>query len=203
MTAKETYKIWAPPGAKWVDWVRPVPFVAIDKANGAHSTTNYTIPPIYYLSERRDNTALFLDLPRHSAIEEGLALAQLGYRPIPLYNGTYEQDGALALVDCHLENALVWGARELEKLELVLDAPPAFLLDSNRTHRHKMAVSVYDNSWDLYGQDIPSAGYFRENGIERIIVRGAKMQKDLKRIFKGFKKAGLAIGFTNGLEEAK
>jgi hypothetical protein len=203
MTAKDIYKIWAPPGARWVDWVRPVPFVAIKDSAAVISATNYTIPPIYYMNERRDNTALFLDLPRHSAIEEGLALAQLGYRPIPLYNGTYEPAGAMALVDCHLESALVWGARELEKLELATDAPPAFLLDSNRTHRHKMSVSVYDNSWDLYGQDIPSAKFFRANGIEKIIVRGAgaKIQKDLTRIFKGFKKAGMVIMFTKGWEE--
>jgi hypothetical protein len=109
----------------------------------------------------------------------------------------------MALVDSHLENALVWGASELAKLELAQDAPPAFLLDSNRTHRHKMSVSVYDNSWDLYGQDIPSAKFFRENGIEKIIVRGAgaKIQKDLARIFKGFKKAGMKIVFTKGWEE--
>jgi hypothetical protein len=67
-----------------------------------------------------------------------------------------------------------------------------------------MSVSVYDNSWDLYGQDIPSVRFFRENGIERIIVRGAgaKIQKDLTRIFKGFRKAGLVITFTKGWEEA-
>jgi hypothetical protein len=188
-----------------VDWVRPVPFVSIKDSDNANSLTSFAIPPIYYLSERRDNTALFLDLPRHGAIEEGLALAQLGYRPIPLYNGTYEQAGSLALVDCHIEDALVWGARELAKLELAADAPPAFLLDSNRTHRHKMAVSVYDNSWDLYGQDIPSAKFFRANGIEKIIVRGAgkKMQKDLARIFKGFKKVGLVIVYTQGWEEVR
>jgi hypothetical protein len=193
MTGKDIYKIWAPTGARWVDWVRPVPFVPISDLNAGFSIANYAIPPIHYLTERQDNTAIFLDLPRYEGIEEGLALAQLGYRPIPLYNGTYEQAGALALVDGHIENALVWGAQELIKLELAADAPPAFLLDSNRTHRHKMAVSVYDNSWDLYGQDIPSAQYFRAQGIERIIVRGAKIQKDLKRIFKAFRKARMRI----------
>jgi hypothetical protein len=193
MTGKDIYKIWAPAGARWVDWVRPVPFVPIAAANAGAFATSYTIPPISYLSGRHDNTAIFLDLPRYEGIEEGLALAQMGYRPIPLYNGTYEQEGAMPLVDCHIENALVWGAQELAKLELTADAPPVFLLDSNRTHRHKMAVSVYDNSWDLYGQDIPSAQYFREQGIERIIVRGAKIQKDLKKIFKVFRKARIVI----------
>ena len=30
MIGKEIYKIYAPMGAKWTQWVRPVPFVAID-----------------------------------------------------------------------------------------------------------------------------------------------------------------------------
>ena len=30
MTGIDIYKIWAPTEAKWVDWVRPVPFVGID-----------------------------------------------------------------------------------------------------------------------------------------------------------------------------
>ena len=33
MTGKEVYKIYAPKGAKWVEWVRPVSFIAIDKYN--------------------------------------------------------------------------------------------------------------------------------------------------------------------------
>ena len=30
MLGKEVYKIYAPVGAKWIEWVRPVPFVGID-----------------------------------------------------------------------------------------------------------------------------------------------------------------------------
>ena len=33
MNGKELYKIYAPIGAKWVNWVRPVSFVAIDTYN--------------------------------------------------------------------------------------------------------------------------------------------------------------------------
>lgn len=27
MLGRDVFKIWAPVGARWVDWVRPVPFV--------------------------------------------------------------------------------------------------------------------------------------------------------------------------------
>ena len=30
MIGKDLYRTYAPDGAKWVDWIRPVPFVAID-----------------------------------------------------------------------------------------------------------------------------------------------------------------------------
>ena len=33
MIGKETYKIYAPDGTKWTEWIRPVPFVAIDTYN--------------------------------------------------------------------------------------------------------------------------------------------------------------------------
>ena len=33
MNGRDIFKIYAPYGAKWIDWVRPVPFVAIDIYN--------------------------------------------------------------------------------------------------------------------------------------------------------------------------
>lgn len=33
MIGKEIYKIYAPNDAKWTEWVRPVPFIAIDTCN--------------------------------------------------------------------------------------------------------------------------------------------------------------------------
>ena len=33
MIGKEIYKIYAPNGTKWTEWIRPVPFVAIDTYN--------------------------------------------------------------------------------------------------------------------------------------------------------------------------
>jgi len=204
MTGREIFKIWAPTGCKWVDWVRPVPFVAINNPHRTGPTMNNIVPKINYMSHMQENTAIFLDLPGCDSIKEGLALAGMGYRPIPLYNGTTEQQGAMPIVDNHtIENALIWGAYELEKLNIAQDAPPAFLLDSNRTHRFRMCVSIFDNSWDLYDQDIPSAEYFIKNGISRIIIRGETIQRDLVRILHKFPKMGISVLFTNGYEEPK
>lgn len=204
MTGKDIFKIWAPVGSKWIEWVRPVPFVAIDNMPQANSAYNFKVPGILYINELKTDTAIILDIPGYDSIEEGLALAKLGYRPIPLFNGTNGQQGAMALVDNHMIiSALVWGALELEKLILPQDAPPVFLLDSNRTHRFKMNVSVFDNSWDLYSQDIPSAEYFLKNGISKIIIRGEKIQRDLVKILYKFRKNGITLLFTNGYEYPK
>ena len=211
MTGKEVYKIWAPAGSKWIDWVRPVAFIAINDrsqihptGSRIHPTGSLTIPGINYLSKVQENTAIILDLPGCDSIKEGIALAGLGYRPIPIYNGANEQQGAMALVNNHtIESALIWGAIELEKQEITSNAPPAFLLDSNRTHRFRMSVAMFDNSWDIYDQDMPSAEYFIENGINKIIVRGNTIQKDLYIILYKYQKKGIVIYFTHGYEEPK
>jgi len=204
MAGKDIFKIWAPAGVRWIDWVRPVPFVAIDNINQINSNCNFTIPNINYISEPHTDTAIISDLPSYDSIKEGLALAKIGFRPIPLYNGTTEQQGAMALVNNHtIERALIWGALELNKIKIPDNAPPVFLLDSNRTHRFKMDVSVFDNSWDLYKQDIPSVEYFKKHKINKILIRGMAIQKDLIRILYEFQIKGIAIFFTNGYEEPK
>jgi len=203
MTGRDIFKMWSPIGAKWVDWIRPVPFISINDFYKMKTVENFTIPDINYINKRQDHTAIILDLPSYTSIEEGLALAKLGFRPIPIYNGTQAQHGAMALVDNHIEHALVWGAFELQKVKLTNQAPPTFLLDSNRMHHFKMNISVFDNSWDLYEQDLPSAEYFLKNGINKIIVRGDKLQKDVIIILFKFQKKGITILFSNGYEEPK
>ncbi len=102
-----------------------------------------------------------------------------------------------------IEIGLIKGAMELRKMKIGKKAPPAFLLDSNRMNRLKMNVSVFDNSWDIYDQDFPSAEYFIQNGINKIILRGERVHKDLKKILYKFQKKEIKIFFTNGYETPK
>lgn len=202
MTGKEVYKIWAPFDAKWTDWVRPVPFVQIDDEDfKIYKNTNFDIPKINYINELKENIAIIVDLPEHYSINEGIALVKLGYRPIPIFNGTAETKGAKATVDNHaVEAGLIWGGIELQKIELDKNAPPVFLTDSNRLNRYKMNISIFDNSWDLYHQDLPSAEYFLKNGINKIIVRGNRFNKDLNKILYRHQEKGMKIYFTDGYE---
>lgn len=237
MTAKEAYEVWAPAGKKWVDWVRPVPFVGMGEYSKVYHISNITMLSVDDWSSRQvtdktivdgtltenvdnvDNSheetdgavdnpykdaAIIVDLPGAESVAEGLALARVGFRPIPVYNGTIEQRGARATVDNQSVGiALLWGAEELRYIAINEDALPAFLLDSNRLHRYKVDASIFDNSWDVYPQDLPTAEYFIDSGIHRIIIIGDRLSKDLKKILYGFQKKKIEIYLTNGYDTPK
>lgn len=203
MTNKDIFKIWAPSHKKWVDWVRPVPFVTIGENIQRFYPSNITLPFIFCL-ENKKSTAIIIDLPNTQSVEAGIFLLQHGYRPIPIYNGTMEQNGVMATTDNKsIQSALIWGAVALSNIKLPDDAPPAFLTDTNRLQRHKANESVFDNSWDVYHQDLPTEDYFLNNGIEKIIVVSNKLSKDLKDIFAEYPHKKIQIFLTNGYDEPR
>jgi len=223
---REAFKVWAPANIKWSKWVRPVPFVtmsfcaksqnpyrndviypiehpraAIDSAANAHNDGIGRTP---YLDNILPDTAIILDLPGNLSIVEGTALARNGLRPIPIYNGTTEQQGTIALVDNNsITNALLHFAHELKEIDIYEDAQPVFLLDSNRMHSCKLNVSVFDNSWDVYEQDMPSPEFFLNNGIKKIILCGYKMHNDIHKILYKYQGKGMKILYTNGIDSPK
>ena len=203
MIGKEIYKIYAPLGAKWTEWLRPVPFVAIDTYN-RKPVADWIERKSMFLEQYEKNTAIFIDLSGKESIELGIGLAKIGYRPIPLFNGTDEQQGSQPTTDTYLiEECLINGSEKLKNIKLKNDANPAFLLDSFRTNRYRAKESIFDNSWDLYKQDIPSVKYFKQNGITKIIVVGNEIQKDLRKIFFEFQDAGIEFYLTNGYSPAQ
>ena len=128
MTGRDIFKIWAPEKAKWTNWVRPVPFVEINENFEGYEVNNFTIPSINYIKKYSPNVAIFIDLPGDNSIKEGIAISKLGFRPIPIYNGTDEQEGAISTVDNKsIKIGLIKGALELKKIEISVNASPAFL----------------------------------------------------------------------------
>lgn len=196
---KEIYKIWAPSGCKWVNWVRPVPFMGISSEVNRYSC-NIVLPVVDFVIS--SNCAIMVDLPGHQSMAMGISLAKYGIRPIPVYNGTIEQHGARATVDNRsVCEALVWGAGQLKTLELSEDAIPSFLMDSNRMNRYKMEEGMFDNSWDIYPQDLPSAEYFMNNNINKIILITYKLSKDINKILYAYQRKGMEILITQGYDE--
>ena len=70
-------------------------------------------------------------------------------------------------------------------------------------NRFKMEASLFDNSWDVYHQDLPSAEYFLNHGIHKIIIVGESVSKDLKKILYGFQKKKIEIYLTRRYETLK
>ena len=203
MIGKEIYKIWAPYGARWTNWIRPVPFVQLNHIKTEEHFNN-NIPKISYIDCCKTNMGIIIDLPSYEGVNEGIALAKLGFRPIPIYNGTNGQAGAISTVNnTALELSLIWGGLHLKNITLKDNAPPAFLLDSNRMNRFKMSEKVYDNSWDLYSQDVPTANFLLKSGINEIILRSDIMRKDVAKILYDYQKEGLTIFYTDGYELPK
>ena len=197
MDGRELYKIYAPAVAKWIDWVHPVPFVAIDTYN-RKPIVDWIDRKAIFLKEYQQDAAIFIDLPGKESIELGIDLAHNGYRPIPIFNGADEQQGSQATTDTYLiESCLINGGEKLKNIKLENDANPAFLLDSYRINRYRSNESIFDNSWDIYKQDVPSAEYFIKNDITKIIVVTDKIQKDLKKILISYQNEGILIYETD------
>ena len=201
MTNKEVYKIWAPYHKKWTNWVRPVPFIYLDES--INEFIDYNISHINYLSKILDNTAIIIDINGIDSIKEGIELAKIGYRPIPIFNGTSSNNALSTTNNKVIEPLLIWGALELKKIKLKDNALPVFLLDDNRLNRYKINRGIFDNSWDVYYQDLPSSKYFLNNNIDKILVRANKINKDLNKILYNYQKENIKILFTNGFEPIK
>ena len=76
------YKIWAPDDAAWTLWAKPVLF-----ANEFYpKRIELSIPEVPFDPE--PGAMIIIDLPGRRGVEEALAFAAKGYRPVPLYNGT-------------------------------------------------------------------------------------------------------------------
>lgn len=205
MTNKDCFKIWAPFNKKWIDWVRPVPFIAINENTKKFQPTNFNLPILSELDKNDKSMAVIVDLPGLQSVEVGIKMAKiLGYRPIPIHNGTVEQKGSHATTDnTSISSALVWGALELKNIEIKDDANPVFLTDTNRLQRHRIDVSVFDNSWDVYHQDLPTEDYFLQNGITKLLVISENLSKDLKKIFAQYPHKKIQILLTDGYEKPK
>src|SRR6185295_1584833 len=133
--------------------------------------------------------------PGALSVVAGLALAERGFRPVPLYNGT---DGPNPVVKTEgLVRALGAGSQRLKPLTMAPDARPAFLLDSNRLDARGTADGgYYDNRWVVLPQDFPSANFLRSRGITKVLIiqRGISApSQDLSHVLLRWQQGGLLL----------
>jgi hypothetical protein len=157
-----------------------------------------------------ERALLILELPGVTSVHLGLALAGLGYRPIPLFNAC---TGPNAVIEQEpIQKALQDGAAYLRALALPADAPPAFLLDRFRqTPQRPIRPGAYDNRWRLYPEDFPSEELLLAKGFtEAVLVRPetGQLQDDLASVLWNWQEAGLRIlgknlGDAGGLQRLR
>lgn len=211
------YATWAPEDARWSPWVKPVLFATLDEesrplAPAATADVSWAPParrapePGAGASGYREgeapepsapgSTALVLELPGQRSLELALALAAVGYRPVPVISTTPPPSGAVALVDARpMQGLLGAGADVLRTLSLPADAPPAFALDEGRLPERRASPGQYDNRSLVFPQDFPSAAHLREAGITEVVVvsRVPTVRSDLAHVLARYQEGGLRV----------
>jgi hypothetical protein len=225
--------VWAAEGAPWSPWVKPVLFAHMDPDLDAPAAASHAAAPHWKeilespsasktrqhesegpyrsMSSPRD-VAVVVDLPGASGVDAGLDLAELGFRPVPLYNavpgpfasavdwreGSAHSTSTVSLVDVvPIVRALAVGASVLAARKLPLDAPPAFLLDAHRCRSAWPASSGrFDNRSMCFVTDFPSAELLVQSGVRRVVlVRASRfgLEDDLAVTLHGWQKHGLEM----------
>ena len=199
MNGMELFDLWAPAGAVWSPWAKPLLFAdpllpslgaAADRAASPVSVSRFPAS---------GSMAVVVDLPGARSVEAGLSLAGDGFRPVPLFNGA-PHDGALVPTQ-PIVQALAAGAETLRFARLVEDAPPAFLLDAGRQSPAGSAPpGSYDNRWLVFPQDFPSASFLQSRQITRVLLlqeSGAQPAEDLAHVLRRWQEAGIEMLLTH------
>jgi hypothetical protein len=195
ITSEQCFSVWAPDGVAWTEWAKPVVF----------STPTGTLPtdppasvsPVVLpgVGDAWGQSAIIVDLPGVEAVQVGLALAERGYRPVPLFNGTAGPSPVIDLAP--VIGALGAAAERLKHLALRPDAQPAFLLDARRaTPSGAGEPGRYDNRWVVLPQDFPSVAFLASKGVREVtlIQRDATWPaEDLSHVLLRWQQAGVRL----------
>jgi hypothetical protein len=203
-TKEFIYQVWAPDGGRWSPWVKPVLFAAMDETplSASSLTTSWDVS---WAPAHDEKVALVLDLAGADGVGAGLALAERGYRPVPLYNaipapGFIQDPGSFmagAAINVRpIMAALYSGTLRLQETQLPTEAPPAFLLDAKRAGIGSMppAPGSFDNRSVSFATDFPSANFLLAHGIRRFVIAqssGDQPQKDLAHTLRRWQDGGL------------
>lgn len=193
MDAADLFDIWAPSNSIWAQWAKPVVFT-VTLSNPARGALG-RLPDLFAWRSGLGTTAIIVNLPGVDSIAYGLALAEQGFRPVPLFNSV---NGPSAVYDVTgIKAALTTGAETLRTLRIGPEAPPAFLIDADRL-KGNLRPGRFDNRWVVFPQDFPSGIYLQAHGIKRAILvqRERNIERDLAQVLGLWKRTGLEVLMT-------
>ena len=188
---EQTFAAWTPSGVSWCEWAKPVAFVNAHAVSAAAAAGPDPQLPLAIDS----SSVVIVDLPGAEAVQAGLLLAQRGFCPVPLFNGT---SGPSAAIDVQpITRALIAGADTLKLRTIAPAAPPAFLLDSRRRGEGAaLKPGVYDNRWVTLPQDFPSGALLVSRGFRTATLLhrgGVPVQPDLAHVLRRWQDQGIAL----------
>lgn len=201
MTREEVYDAWRPESSPWTRWVKPVLFSfmkddePLSDALGLGSEWSVSFEP---------GTALLADLPGPEGVRLGITLARVGYRPVPVYNACPHPAWPWDLVEQHtavnvvpIMTALIDTAAALNRYHLAANAPPIFLIDSNRKGAGRPDYGWFDNRSFVSVSDFPSGTLLMNHGITNIVVIQSESRTaiDLLQVLLAWQRDGILVGF--------
>jgi hypothetical protein len=171
IASESAFAAWAPDGVFWSEWAKPIAFIQAGPTIVTEPAAEATAPEVP--GPLDPSSVVIVDLPGADAVNAGLALAERGFRPVPLFNGT---SGPSAVIDVSpITRALGSGVERLERVSLGAEAAPAFLLDSRRSGGGAdPRPGSYDNRWIVLPQDFPSGALLASRGFRTATL----IQKD-------------------------
>ena len=195
MTKEELFDAWAPEGAEWSAWTKPVLFAQWPDTVAAPTVVPQWAEPSYlWLPQSSGRTVVIIDLPAVESVRTGILLARRGYRPVPLFNTTHGPSAVIETTPILIE--LARGAGQLKTISLSAQSPPAFLLDTNRLQPGvPPSPGKFDNRWVVFPQDFPSATFLRAHGVADVLLihAGGGVQEDLAHVLLRWQQTGLRI----------
>jgi hypothetical protein len=198
MNREYVFNVWAPPGGPWSAWVKPVLFAHVDPLAAYPDVPLYVPQQSEWVPACDRTIALVLDLPGVLGVSSAMVAATNGFRPIPLYNALPSPSESAVCDIQPIVTALSMATPDLDKLNLRYDAPPAFLLDSQRrvgTEQHP-APGMFDNRSVSLPTDFPSASRMLSMGIKRVVLvqeTAMEPQVDLSHTLLRWQQAGIQI----------
>ena len=203
MDSQTAYEIWAPRNSVWSTWAKPVLFAHLPRGR-VPLPSLAPVDTSWVLSVSR-RVAIVVDLPGVESVATGLTLAELGYRPVTLFNACppppivdSQTRSPVAAIDVDsVLTALVEGCDRLRQIRLPDDAPPAFLIDGLRQSSIQPLIEgVFDNRSVVFVTDFPSANFLTSQGIRQVILVRQQVQgleRDLAYALRTWEKAGIGL----------
>ena len=209
MNKDEIFAVWAPDASIWSTWTKPVLFAHLDKVPPASESLRTPEQPINvnWCPPTDEKVVVVVDLPGADGVSIGMALAERGYCPVPLYNaiplpGNYPPldpmtQRRIAAVDvAPIVNALRKGAEQLVAWQIPAEAPPAFLLDADRKGDGRIIFPEdFDNRSVCFTTDFPSANFLLAHGFQRALLLQKKgpVASDLSFVLRRWQEGGIKL----------